>query len=205
MKTIKLLGNNCEEVVIPLAATTISEVLLSEIECHEENLAADDYDDNACVASLSLTRNKEITSAALRKVADFLTHYATCGEMTPFEPPFTSANLKDIVKEKWYRDFITVGVDRKLLLDLIAAANFLSIQPLLKLAALAISLEINGNTPNEIRHIFGISNDLSNPEQKERVRAENEWAYQARRQYDEEIISVTRNNSTHKNAQSGNS
>jgi hypothetical protein len=125
MKTIKLLGSNCEEFLIPLAATTISEVLLSEIECHEEDFGADDHNDDVCVAALSLTSNKVITPAALRKVADFVTHYVTEEELTPFEPPFTSKNLDDIVKEQWYRDFITDGVDRMLLLDLIAAANFL--------------------------------------------------------------------------------
>ncbi|KAL7521111.1 hypothetical protein ACHAWX_005805 [Stephanocyclus meneghinianus] len=181
MKTIKLLGSDCEEFEIPLAATTISDVLQSEIECHEDDFGPDGHNDDVCVATLSLTCNKLITSAALRKVAAFVTHYVTEEEMTPFEPPFTSENLDDIVKEQWYRDFITIGVDRMLLLDLIAAANFLSIQPLLKLAALAISLEINGKTPNEIRHIFGISNDLSNPEERKRVRAENEWIHESRR------------------------
>lgn len=223
MKTIKLLGSDCEEFEIPLAATTISDVLLSEIECHEDDFGPDGHNDDVCVATLSLTCNKLITPAALRKVAAFVTHYVTEEEMTPFEPPFTSENLDDIVKEQWYRDFITIGVDRMLLLDLIAAANFLvshgnqrimledlivlltllflffscaqSIQPLLKLAALAISLEINGKTPNEIRHIFGISNDLSNPEERKRVRAENEWAHESRRHCEDGTnADVTRKN-----------
>ena len=60
-----------------------------------------------------------------------------------------------------------------------------SIQPLLKLAALAISIEMNGKTPDEIRPMFGISNDLNNPAEKARVKAENEWAIESRRRFDE--------------------
>ena len=61
-----------------------------------------------------------------------------------------------------------------------------SIQPLLKLAVLAISVDINGKSPDEIRPIFGISNDLDDPKEKARVKAENEWALEARRQFEEE-------------------
>ena len=123
MKTIKLLGCDSDEYYIPLAATAISEVLHAEVECQ-----VDDYDDSddgdECVATLSLICNKEITSAALSKVAAFLGHYVE-EEMTPFEPPFISNRIFDIVKEQWYALFITANVNHSLLLEILAAANFL--------------------------------------------------------------------------------
>ena len=56
-----------------------------------------------------------------------------------------------------------------------------SIQPLLKLAALAMSLRINGKSPDSLRPMFGISNNLDDPQQKARVMKENEWVSKARR------------------------
>lgn len=218
MKTVKLLSQSDEEFYIPLAATRLSEALNAEIECHYD----EDDDDHSstsgagdechgsdltdvvtgngckgkhfrgkCSATLSLTANEKVTSAALDKVADFLTHYETVEVMLSFEPPFTSEDIQDIVQQ-WYADFISV--DKILLLDILAAANFLSIQPLLKLAVLAISIQMNGKSPNELRPMFGISNDLNDPKEKERVRDENEWAFEARRQFESKDESRTCNN-----------
>lgn len=61
-----------------------------------------------------------------------------------------------------------------------------SIQPLLKLSVLALSININGKSPDTIRTMFGISNNLDDPEQKARVMKENEWAFEARRQFEED-------------------
>jgi hypothetical protein len=61
-----------------------------------------------------------------------------------------------------------------------------SIQPLLKLSVLALSININGKSPDILRPMFGISNNLDDPEQKARVMKENEWAIEARRQFDED-------------------
>lgn len=59
------------------------------------------------------------------------------------------------------------------------------IQPLLKLAVLAMSININGKSPETLRPMFGISNNLNDSEQKTRVMEENEWAFEARRQFEE--------------------
>jgi hypothetical protein len=61
-----------------------------------------------------------------------------------------------------------------------------SIQPLLKLSVLALSININGKSPDILRPMFGISNNLDDPEQKARVMKENEWEIEARRQFDED-------------------
>ena len=127
MKTIRLLGNNDQEHLIPLEATAISEVIQAEVECQEDidDYSSDRENDVCCVvATLSLDGNKEITNAALSKVSDFLSHYVK-DEMTPIEPPFTSNRICDIVTQEWYAEFITAGVDHTLLLEIIAAANFL--------------------------------------------------------------------------------
>ena len=44
---------------------------------------------------------------------------------------------------------------------------------------------MNGKTPDEIRPMFGISNDLNDPAEKARIKAENEWAIESRRRFDE--------------------
>ena len=67
------------------------------------------------------------------------------------------------------------GVDQATLFDMIIAANFLDIKPLLDLTCKTVADMISGKTPQEIRDTFGIKNDFT-PEEEEMVRKENEWA-----------------------------
>ncbi|KAJ1643549.1 hypothetical protein J3B02_001412 [Coemansia erecta] len=65
-------------------------------------------------------------------------------------------------------------VDQGTLFDILLAANFLDIQPLLDLAGYTVANMINGKTVKEIRDTFHIKNDFS-PEDEERVIKENSW------------------------------
>ena len=131
MKSVKLLSDNGDAFFIPLAAARLSEVLGSEIECQNDDENSDSdggvglesHETNDSCMTSTIAANR-VSSIVLRKVADFLTYYVTEEEMTNFEPPFATENICDIVQE-WYAEFITVNVDRVLLLDLISVANFL--------------------------------------------------------------------------------
>lgn len=59
----------------------------------------------------------------------------------------------------------------------IQAANYLNIEGLLDLTTQAIADNIKGKKPQEIREIFNIKNEFT-PEDEERVREENSWAFE---------------------------
>jgi len=77
------------------------------------------------------------------------------------------------VVPKWDADF--VDVDQELLFELILAANYMDIKPLLDLTCAKVASMIKGKTPEQIRKTFNITNDFT-PEEEEAVRAENKWA-----------------------------
>ena len=70
-----------------------------------------------------------------------------------------------------------VKVDQSTLFELILAANYLNIKPLLDLTCLTVANMIKGKTPEEIRKTFNIPNDFT-PEEEEEVRRENQWAFE---------------------------
>lgn len=72
----------------------------------------------------------------------------------------------------WDLDFCKVEQDE--LFELILAANYLDIKPLLDLTCKTVANMIKGKTPEEIRKTFNIENDFT-PEEEEQVRKENEW------------------------------
>eukprot|EP01105_Mastigella_eilhardi_P025589 TRINITY_DN700_c0_g2_i1.p1 TRINITY_DN700_c0_g2~~TRINITY_DN700_c0_g2_i1.p1 ORF type:complete len:182 (+),score=90.33 TRINITY_DN700_c0_g2_i1:46-546(+) len=72
----------------------------------------------------------------------------------------------------WDQEFCKV--DQSTLFELILAANYLDIKPLLDLTCKTVANMIKGKTPEEIRKTFNIKNDFT-PEEEEQIRKENEW------------------------------
>ena len=105
---------------------------------------------------------KMIDSKVLSKVIEYCKyHHDAEAESRPED-----------VKNAWDKDF--VKVDDETLFNLILAANYLDIKPLLDLTCKTVADEIKGKTPEEIRVRFNIKNDFT-PEEEEEVKRENAW------------------------------
>jgi S-phase kinase-associated protein 1 len=87
----------------------------------------------------------------------------------------TEATKTDEEVKAWDAEFMQV--DQGALFELILAANYLNIEPLLDLACATVAGMIKGKTPEEIRTQFNITNDFT-PEEEEEVRRENQWAFE---------------------------
>lgn len=65
-------------------------------------------------------------------------------------------------------------MQQEYLFDLILAANYLDIQPLLDLTCATMATRIKGKKPHEIRQIFNLPNDFT-PEDEAALHDENSW------------------------------
>jgi len=83
--------------------------------------------------------------------------------------------MSQVVKQ-WYADF--VNVEQEIIFELILAAEYMGIKPLLDLTCAAVACMIKGKTPEEIRKTFNITNDFT-PEEEAQVREENKWCEEA--------------------------
>jgi S-phase kinase-associated protein 1 len=122
----------------------------------------DDAEDEDEVREIPLPNVK---NAVLTKVIEYCTHYKV-EPMTPIQTPLKSSKIEDMV-QPWYANF--VKVEQGLLFELVTAANFMDIKPLLDLTCLAVSVFIKGKQASELRAIFNISSDLT-PEEEAQVR-----------------------------------
>lgn len=114
-----------------------------------------------------------VKAAVLAKVIEYCEHYKT-EEMTPITTPLKSSKIEDLV-QTWYAEY--VKLEQVLLFELVTAANFMDIKPLLDLTCLAVSVMIKGKSAEELRRIFNLSNEFT-PEEEAQVREENKWAEQ---------------------------
>lgn len=158
-------------------------VIVKETLCEE-----DSDDDDADDADNNATSNNDGTSGAsanipdiplpnvsafiLSKVIEYCKHYQQVEVMTPIVTPLKSSKLDELV-QSWYVEYIKV--ERTVLFDLVAAANFMDIKPLLDLSCLAVSILIKGKSATELREMFNIANELTTDEEAQ-IQRENAWA-----------------------------
>ena len=108
-----------------------------------------------------------VRSDILIKVIDFCTHYKA-EPMNEIEKPLKSGNMTEIV-QPWYSDF--VNVEHTALFEMILAANYMNIQPLLDLTSAAVAAIVKGKNPEEIRKSYNITNDFT-PEEEAQAHEE---------------------------------
>ena len=114
---------------------------------------------------------KSVNGETLKKIKEYLEHYSNIEP--PIVPkPLKSADFKECVDE-WDYNFIGKVDDNETLENLILAANFLNIKPLLILLAAKIASKIKDVNTQTIRSVFGIE-DLNN-EEKEQFKADKKY------------------------------
>ncbi|CAO3628759.1 unnamed protein product [Cunninghamella echinulata] len=119
------------------------------------------------VAERSVLIKNMLEAKVLRKVIEWCEHHS--GD--PVTTNETERRNTDI--DEWDQKYMEV--DQETLFDIILAANYLDIKPLLDVGCKTVANMIKGKTAEEIRKIFNIVNDFT-PEEEAQIRKENEWA-----------------------------
>jgi len=132
--------------------------------------ACGDDDDNGSPEDVEIIK---VDSSCLQKVVEFLKHYDE-EPLKEIKTPLEENTFDGVVKQKWYQDFVK-GVDQPMLFDLVTAANFMAIQPLLDLTCLQVSCQLMGKSAEEIRVILNIPK--LTPEEEAKAREEHRWIF----------------------------
>jgi S-phase kinase-associated protein 1 len=97
-----------------------------------------------------------VRSHVLDMIVGFMIHY-DIDPMTTINKPLVSNNIGDVVQH-WYAVFIE-RLDEDMLFDIVNAANYMHIQPLLELACAGVALSINCKTTVEVNEAFHLQID----------------------------------------------
>jgi len=135
---------------------------IAEMSVTIRNMLEDADDDGDAVVPLM-----NVTSKILEKVIVYCEHYSEHPELIGDKDEKQLDNFTE-----WDKKFCEV--DQATLFELILAANFLDIKPLLDLTCKKIASMIRGKSPDEIRKTFCIKNDFTKDEE-EQISKENEW------------------------------
>jgi S-phase kinase-associated protein 1 len=112
-----------------------------------------------------------VSGEILEQVVQFL-QYIKENPLDKIDKPLKSSNMSENVNDPWYAKF--TDKDQSIIFELILAANYLDIQPLLDLCCAKVASLIKGKTPEQIRRTFNIENDFT-PEEEAQLLEENKW------------------------------
>ncbi|CAL8582067.1 MAG: hypothetical protein L6R36_000484 [Xanthoria steineri] len=112
-----------------------------------------------------------VNEPVLRKVIEWCVQHRSDPPSSADEDTDSRKKTTDI--DEWDQKFMQV--DQEMLFEIILAANYLDIKPLLDVGCKTVANMIKGKSPEEIRKTFNIQNDFT-PEEEDQIRRENEWA-----------------------------
>ena len=155
-ETVKLLCNDGEVVEVPVNVADKSVLIKGLIE------------DSGIDEEIPLP---QIKKAVLEKIVVFCTRML---DHTPpeIDKPLSHNDMKQVV-DQWHADY--VDLEQEELFELVMAANYLDIKPLLELSCAKVASQIKNKSVVEIRKYFNIENDFT-PEEEAQIQEENRWA-----------------------------
>lgn len=159
MTTITLMSRDNVEIVVDRTVAFMSEVL--------NDLAEDLGDDPESLHEVVPIAN--VDGDVLHKVFEWCEHHVSDSPVAadPADPhPLVAVG-------KWDEAFF--DLKHEVLLEIILAANYLAIKPLLDAGCKMVANLLRGKTTEQMREEFGIVNDFTLDEE-EKIREENKWA-----------------------------
>lgn len=161
MSRVYLKASNGEICATTLTAARLSETIndmLSTLGCDPKDL----NENNAIPVA-------NVDAVMLKKVIEWCEHHETDAKQE--EKAAKEEKQNDEISE-WDQNYFKI--DAETLSQLIRAANYLNINGLIDLSCKVVANMIKGKTPEQIRQIFNITNDIS-PEEDQQIIAENQW------------------------------
>ncbi|KAL7455908.1 hypothetical protein ACHAWC_010228 [Mediolabrus comicus] len=163
MQTIKLISRSGDPFELPYAAARLSHVV-RDAQAEEDDGVIDTPEDVQII---------KVESRCLEKVVEFLKHYHE-EPLVEIKTPLEDNTFEGNVKQEWYQNFLK-GIDQPMLFDLVTAANFMAIQPLLDITCLKVSCQLMGKSAEEIRQILNIPKLTA--EEEEAARRDHRWIF----------------------------
>ncbi|KAL7462266.1 hypothetical protein ACHAXS_005463 [Conticribra weissflogii] len=160
---IRLVSRDGKEFTLPYSGAKLSKLV--------EN-ALDGKGDDADVEERTVQIPK-VEEECLSKVVEYLKHYQE-EPMDEIRTPLEENTFEGNIKQQWYREFLE-GMDDPLLFELVTAANFMEIQPLLDICCLKVSSLLMGKSAEEIRSFLNIPK--MTPEEEAEAREKHRWIF----------------------------
>ena len=123
--------------------------------------------------------NDEVTGENFKKALVWMekNRGKPIGQKDDDEDELKPVNWKQL--DDWEKKFVDMPVSE--MFPLLITANFLEIPGLLNLMCKAVALQIQGKSVEEIRTTFNVEDPKWSPEELQKLKEENAWAYETKK------------------------
>lgn len=161
-KIVKLRSSQEVEFELPVKAAMVSELVKDSIENEDDETQTVDV--------------IRVSTDCLSKVVDFLKHNDE-EQMLEIPTPLNGNTFEEVMTQTWFQEFVDENnTSQDMLFELLTAANYMGIKPLLDLACLKVTFQLNGKNAEEIRTILNLP-ELT-PEEEVQARSEHPWIFE---------------------------
>ena len=177
-REVTLVSSDGQEFKLPEKVASLSGLVKSTLGGIQNDGGADDDDEGASGdeddgndESLVIPLGN-ISGDHLADVVKFMEFHAK-NPMPEIEKPIVSEEkFVEGLGDDFYLDF--TKRNQEYIFEMISAANFMDVAPLLDLMCASVAALLKGKTPEQIKETFGIDGDFT-PEEEEQVAKENPW------------------------------
>lgn len=165
-------NNTTDDEVVTLRSKDGKEFTLSVDAASLASLVSDAFSDGD--EDIEMVDVLRVNSDTLEQVVSFLVHYKE-EAMEEIPTPLNGTSFDEIVAQEWFREFVSTK-EREQIFDLLTAANYMGIKPLLDLTCLKVTFELTGKSADEIRDILNLP--TLSPEEEATARQEHKWIFE---------------------------
>jgi len=177
---VVLVSNDSTEFIVPIEHAQKSLVIgqfLSNTGDEDGNNSDEDGGMSEDESELSDNDGKkfplaEVDAENLEKIVKFL-KYEYDHPLEKISRPLISSDMNEIVKDKFYVEFVDY-TDQNYLMNILKAANYMNIPSLLDLCCAKVASLLKDKSPEEVKKIFDIQGEFTE-EEEAKITAENPW------------------------------
>ncbi|GAX14544.1 hypothetical protein FisN_6Lh321 [Fistulifera solaris] len=170
-REVTLISSDKQEFKLSAEAVKLARMVASSLNLIQED---DDGDEDDTAAELDPLELSRVEGSVLAKVVEYLSHYLE-EPMKEIPQPLGGTTFNEVMTQEWYQTY-AYGMSDELLFQVLTAANYMEIQPLLDLACLRVTFQLQGKSAEEIRAILNLPK--LTPEEEARAREEHRWVFE---------------------------
>jgi len=182
---VVLISNDGEEYKVPSNVAKLSKFLEDTIQCQDEsendNDVGEDDDVEHTLDAASGSRFRiqtiplpTIRSACLSKIVEFCKFHVTIEPLHAIPSPLVGCTIEENISQHWYREFVE-KLELSMVYELVTAANYMDIKPLLDLSCLVVMVNLYGKSVEQIRVALNVPEMTA--DEKRRARVEHRWIF----------------------------
>jgi hypothetical protein len=172
---ITLISNDDRAFQVPLEATKLSGFIVDTLGLDDDDAENDDGDNsiNDDTTTNYTPRRRfgkqyepivipRVNGEILQMIIDFLMHYKYVNPMPKIQQPIVGDSFHDVMTDVWYQQYITqkysdhddINKDghKNIVFQILEAANFMEISPIIDLTCLWCTFQISGKSTEEVGH-----------------------------------------------------